>query len=147
MMARIDAAITARVFQPIVDLAQQRIGWWGAVWALVMAAMMASRVDHNDGWIMLFVGFAALMYLLTSIACWNSDAFYAYLFGGSFMRALAYVEIVRGVLTVALSLFAGLTFWHSMIGSASFIALYFFSQCRPPRPRVPRRKPALARVG
>lgn len=147
MIARIDAAITARVYQPIVDLSQRSIGKWGAGCALVMAAQVAARVDHYTGWFMIFTAVAAGIYLLSSIVSWHSDAFFATFYSAWFIRLVAYAELLRLVFMVILALFTDVAMWRDMIGAVTFFSLYFFAICRPPRPRVPRRKTSLARVG
>lgn len=133
---RFDAWMVGRVFQPEVDFSQKRIGWWGAVVSLVIAVRLAATAELYTAWTLLIAG----LYLAFSIASWCSDAFYAYFCSGWFIRVIMYTDLATALLILALSFLSGNMQWLWLIGRVLFIALYFFAQCKPPRPKQPSRK-------
>jgi len=146
LLSRFDAWLTAQVFQRLVDLSQLRPAWWGRQAAAVLLIVGIVRAV-NTGYSIL-----AVIYVL-AMGVWLLATFieplYASLAESTWMRYFALFDAAITISALLLPLLGEqpdrLARW--VVGSAGFTSYFYFATCRPPRPRLPRRKPVLRQVG
>ena len=144
---KLDAWMVARVYQPVVDLSQLRIGWWGSTCSVVMAIFLAMRFLEVSGWAAIFNGALVICYMVCAVVFLLSDALYADFFSW-FVRACVYLDMVFLLILLALTIYLDAAMpWRNLLGGMTFASLYYFSKCAPPRPKQPRRKLVLGGVG
>ena len=147
VLEKLDAWAVARIYQPVVDFTGWRIGVFGSVLSAILAGFCMQYLPDATGVSVFIHGFSLLSYLVFSLIFWLSDAMYARFFH-PVIRVLVYMDLALAVLLVAVSICLGASMpLAKALGSLTMCSLYYFSRCAPPRPRVPRRKPALSGIG
>lgn len=146
LLEKLDAWITNRVFQPVVDASQLRPVWWGRQAAVVLLIVGIVRAV-STGYSVLAVIYvlAMVVWLLATLI----EPLYASLAESTWVRYFALFDTAMTIFALLLPLWGEqpdrLARW--VVGSAGFTSYFYFATCRPPRPRQPRRKLVLSRVG
>lgn len=141
-LSRLDAWLTAQVFQKVVDLSQLRPAWWGRQAAAVLLIMGIVRAV-NTGYPILTVIYVLAMgvWLLATFI----EPLYASLAESTWVRYFALFDAAITVSALLLPLLGEqpdlLARW--VVGSVCLTSYFYFATCRPPRPKHPRKKPVI----
>ncbi|MBB6578999.1 hypothetical protein HNP33_003104 [Comamonas odontotermitis] len=138
-LSRLDAWLTAQVFQKMVDLSQLRPAWWGRQAATVLLAV-GIVLAVNTGYSPLSV--ICVLCMAIALLATYIEPLYASLEESRWAR---YVALFDAAITTSALLPTQaveqpdlLAIW--LVASVCFTSYLYFPTCRPPRPRQPRQK-------